>query len=212
MVNVASVLPSITHPFRLLLVGAAAAGLDPSKVSLAEWTKLSEWAKDTGGERNADGSPSRAQEGEWKRLWELSAAQSTTLVPNEGLHLGSTQIQQQNLQQQPRMPGVIPGSDGASPIKTGFLKKNAAKDRTRPANPKKWDERFFVLTGGPRPFLTYYNSEQVKLRNVSAQACIVMSPCVVCALAGVHYYYLGGSSSRASEPGRHAMVVSGFCW
>ena len=35
-------------------------------------------------------------------------------------------------------------------VKVGFLKKNSAKDRTRPADGK-WEERYFVLTAGPRP-------------------------------------------------------------
>ena len=36
----------------------------------ADWAKSSDWASDTGGNRDADGAPTRAQHGDWKTWFE----------------------------------------------------------------------------------------------------------------------------------------------
>eukprot|EP01046_Picozoa_sp_COSAG06_P024054 COSAG06_NODE_1940_length_8023_cov_11.932988_9_plen_1278_part_00 len=43
--------------------------LSNPKATLADWAVRSEWARDTGGVRDEDGSPLRAQGGAWQQLW-----------------------------------------------------------------------------------------------------------------------------------------------
>ena len=40
---------------------------------LADWAARSEWARDTDGDTDEEGSPLRAQEGAWRQLWEAAA-------------------------------------------------------------------------------------------------------------------------------------------
>ena len=37
--------------------------------TLADWTRTSVWSRDTGGERDQDGAPKRAQGGKWRSLF-----------------------------------------------------------------------------------------------------------------------------------------------
>lgn len=52
--------------------------------TLGAWATASEWAKDTGGERDATGAPIRALDGVWNRLWtEATRMQSRPTAPSK---------------------------------------------------------------------------------------------------------------------------------
>ena len=50
-----------------------------STATLGAWATASEWAKDTGGERDASGAPIRALDGVWSRLWREARAEATQM-------------------------------------------------------------------------------------------------------------------------------------
>ena len=47
---------------------------------LGEWAKVSAWAHDTGGERDAEGVPIRAVDGVWLKLWIAAGGQAPSRV------------------------------------------------------------------------------------------------------------------------------------
>jgi hypothetical protein len=54
--------------------------LSNPNASLADWAARSEWARDTGGARDEEGSPVRAQEGAWRQLWAAAAEQASSVI------------------------------------------------------------------------------------------------------------------------------------